>query len=126
VIVDTDILIWHMRGNAKAQRAIDRLGVFSISAITYMKIVQGVRNKKELRALRQFIQTRGVHCIPVDSEIASRAMFLLEEYSLSYGMEMSDALIAATAENQGETLYTANASHYDIVPNLSVKVFRPE
>ena len=37
-----------------------------------------------------------------------------------------NALIAATVENQGETLYTANSSHYDIVPNLSVKGFRPE
>ena len=126
MIVDTDILIWHMRGNMKARRAIDKLGAFSISAITYMEIVQGVRNKKELRALRQFIQVRGVHCISVNPEITSRAIFLLEEYSLSHGMEMGDALIAATADNQGETLFTANVSHYDIVPNLSVKVFRPE
>ena len=125
MIVDTDILIWHMRGNTKARRAIARSGDFSISAITYMEIVQGVRNKKELRALRQFLQTRGVHCIPVDPDITCRAIFLLEEYSLSHGMEMGDALIAATAENHGATLYTANASHYEMVPNLSVKVFRP-
>jgi len=126
VIVDTDILIWHMRGNAKAQRAIEKLGSFAMSAITYMEIVQGVRNKKELRALRQFVQARGIRCIPVDPEVTARAIFLLEEYALSHGMEMGDALIAATVENQGETLYTGNTAHYKMVPNLSLKTFRPE
>jgi len=88
MIVDTDIIIWYMRGNLKARDLINRLGAFSISAISYMEIVQGIRNKKELRALRQFIIAHGIHCIDVDSEITARAIFLLEEYALSHGMTM--------------------------------------
>ena len=126
MIVDTDVLIWHMRGNTNARRVINKLDSFSISAITYMEIVQGIRNKKELRALRQFIQSRGIHCIPLDPEVTGRAIFLLEEYALSNGMEMGDALIAATVENQGETLCTGNTAHYRMIPNLSLKIFRPD
>lgn len=126
MIVDTDFLIWHMRGNAKARRVIEKLGAFSISAISYMEILQGVQNKAELRALRRFMQMREIHCIPIDPEITARAIFLLEEYLLSHGMDMGDALIAATVENHGETLLTANTSHYNMVPNLSLKVFCPD
>ena len=125
MIVDTDVLIWYMRGNSKAKRAVDKLGAFSISAITYMEIVQGIRNKKELQILRQFIKGRNIRCIPVDSDVSARGIFLLEEYALSHGMRMGDALIAATVENEGETLLTANTTHYKMIPNLSVKVFKP-
>ena len=126
MIVDTDIIIWYMRGNLKARDLINRLGAFSISAISYMEIVLGIRNKKELRALRQFIIAHGIHCIDVDSEITARAIFLLEEYALSHGMTMGDALIAATVENCGETLYTGNSAHFKMLPGFFVKVFRPE
>ncbi len=125
MIVDTDVLIWYMRGNTKARRALDKQGSFSISTITYMEIVQGVRNKKELQVLRQFIKARNIRCIPVDSDVSARGMFLLEEYALSHGMQMGDALIAATVENEGETLFAANTAHYKMIPNLSVKAFKP-
>lgn len=47
MLVDTDVLIWNLRGNA---RAADRLDAMPV---TYMELVQGVRDKSELRALRQ-------------------------------------------------------------------------
>ena len=39
-------------------------------------------------------------------------------------MRMGDALIAATVDIRGDTLLTANASHYRIVPGLALQVFR--
>ena len=53
MLVDTDVLIWNLRGNARAADRLDAMQGFLLSAATYMELVQGVRDKSELRALRQ-------------------------------------------------------------------------
>jgi hypothetical protein len=53
LIVDTDVLIWYLRGNEKAFNTIENLERFSLSVVTYMELVQGMRNKNELNSLRQ-------------------------------------------------------------------------
>ncbi len=45
-LVDTDVLIWYLRGNEKAYKLIHSLNHFCISSITYMELVQGMRNKE--------------------------------------------------------------------------------
>ena len=52
MIVDTDVLIWYSKKHQKAIDLIHRLDTFFISVVTYMEIVQGVRNKKELRQVQ--------------------------------------------------------------------------
>ena len=82
MIVDTDVLIWYMRGSSKAQRAIDDLDNFSISVVAYVELVQGLRNKAELNILRNFLQSRSVPVLHVDENISSTAMFLVEQHHL--------------------------------------------
>lgn len=53
MLIDTDVLIWYMRGNEKAYQAIENSNNFFISVVTYMELVQGLRNKKELNHLRK-------------------------------------------------------------------------
>jgi len=53
LMVDTDVLVWYLRGNEKAFKTIENLESFSLSVITYMDLVQGMRNKNELNSLRQ-------------------------------------------------------------------------
>jgi predicted nucleic acid-binding protein len=125
MIVDTDVLIWYMRGHVQAQRVIQGLDAFNVSAVTYMEILQGIRDKSELRALKQFMVSRRVACVPVDRAITDRAIYLMERFSLSHGLRMGDALIAATVDIRGDTLLTANASHYRMIPELALQVFRP-
>jgi predicted nucleic acid-binding protein len=52
-LVDTDVLIWYLRGNQNAYDLIHSIGEFTISAVTYMELVQGMRNKEELRNLKK-------------------------------------------------------------------------
>ena len=56
MIVDTDVLIWYLKGNDNAFDVIEDLNNFSISVVTYMELVQGMRNKKELNSLRQALK----------------------------------------------------------------------
>lgn len=124
VLVDTDVLIWYMRGNSKAKKLIECLGPFSISAVNYMELVQGLRDKKEMRALHEFMRVRGVSLIHLSQEISQRAVFFMEQFSMSKGLRMADALVAATAACENLTLLTANTKHYAFL-NIELKRFRP-
>ena len=48
MLVDTDVLIWHLRGYAQATRRLDQLGALTLSAVSYLEVLQGMRNKDEL------------------------------------------------------------------------------
>lgn len=124
MLIDTDVLIWNLRGNAKAAERLDRAARFVLSAVSYMELIQGVRDKAELAVLRRSLQYWGASVQPLDQEISARAIFLMETYALSHGLQMADALIAATAVSLGTTLVTANDKHYRMIDGLDIEVFR--
>ncbi len=125
MIVDTDVLIWYMKGNQKARRAIDSLESCSISAVNYMELVQGMRNKDELEVLQVFINQRNIKILHISDEISQKAIYYLEQFSLSHHLRMADALIAATAFVAKATLLTANTKHYRAIYDINTKSFRP-
>jgi len=123
-LVDTDIFIWYLRGNEKARELLHAID-FSISAVTYMELLQGMRDKRELRLLKKMITEWGIGVIPVDEVITSKAIHLMESFSLSHALTMADALIAATALERGLRLATANDKHYRFIDALEIERFRP-
>ena len=126
MLVDTDVLIWYLRGNEKARDAIESLPGFSISVVTYMELVQGMRNQHELKELRRALRDWKSEILYIDEEISSKAMFLVERHFLSDSIRLADALIASTAFTHGISIFTANDKHYKAVNQLEVKIFRPE
>jgi predicted nucleic acid-binding protein len=125
MLIDTDVLIWLFRGRDSASRLLQRLDSVTLSAITYMELVQGLRDKKEFRLLRQTIHEEDWEILPVDENISQRATVYIENYALSHGLLLADALIAASAIESGLTLVTANARHYKMIPEIALKTFRP-
>ena len=89
-----------------------------------MELVQGMRNKEELRTLQKTLKQWNVKTIYINEEISAKALFFVEEYFLSHSMQLADALIGATATMYGMTLITANDKHYKIIKELEMKVFR--
>ena len=51
-LVDTDVLIWHLRGYPQATRRLDQLGALTLSAISDLEVLQGMCNKAELAGVR--------------------------------------------------------------------------
>lgn len=125
MIVDSDVLIWASRGNEKAVSLLDQLQEFSVSAVTYMELLQEMRNKSELAAFKKALRIWNVRVVPINETISYHAMFFVERYCLSHSLFLADALIAATAEYCGEELLTGNSKHYSIIPDLQVKKFKP-
>lgn len=125
MLVDTDVLIWYMRGNPRAAKVLEKLTGPAISAVTYMELVQGMRNKRELKALRETIRLWGTDILPIDENISHKAMFLVEQHFHSHSLRLADALIGATAIEHGKMLLTANTKHYGIIKELTLERFRP-
>ncbi len=49
MLVDTDVLIWYLRGHEKAARFLDSLRELTLSAVTWMELVQGCFGGREPR-----------------------------------------------------------------------------
>lgn len=126
MLVDTDVLIWNLRGNTRAADLLDRERGFSVSAVTWMELAQGALEGAELGALRRAIRFWRADIIHIDEAISARASYLVEEYSLAHALQLADALIAATALERGLELLTANTRHYRCIPSLELRTFRPE
>ncbi|MCZ6830126.1 MAG: type II toxin-antitoxin system VapC family toxin [Gammaproteobacteria bacterium] len=123
--IDTDVLIWLFRGRNSAQRAIDKCQSVELSAITYMELVQGMRNKEEFRLLRQTIHECEWEILPLNENISHRATVYIENYALSHGLQLADALIVASAVECGSALMTANVKHYKVIPEVELARYRP-
>jgi len=125
MIMDTDVLIWYMKGNEKAYKAIEMANNFFISVVTYMELVRGMRNKKELNSLRKSIHSWDAKVLYISEEISSKAMFYVEQHFLSHSLQLADALIGATAVAYGLPILTGNDKHYRTVKDIQIKKFRP-
>jgi predicted nucleic acid-binding protein len=90
-----------------------------------MEIIQGMRDKKELKAFQKFLRKWSVDIIQINENISTRAMFLVEDYYLSHSMEAGDAIIASTALENQEIILTGNDKHYKFIPNIQAQKFMP-
>lgn len=124
MIFDTDVIIWAFRKNDAAEKLLINTEDILISAVSYMELLQGVLNKQELQKILKFLNVFDVQILDITPEITRRAMKYVEDYALSDSMELADALIAATAVENGEPLCTANGKHYKCVPGLLLSVFK--
>jgi len=125
MLVDTDVLIWYLKGNENAYQVIENSSNFFISVVTYMELVQGMRNKKELNNLRKALHIWNAKILYISEEISVKAMFYVEQHFLSHSMQLADALIGATAIAYGNPVLTGNDKHYRVLKDLKIKRFRP-
>lgn len=123
MIVDTDVLIWYAREHPGAIELLHELDEFSISVITYMEIVQGVRDKKELNAFKKALGILNAKILQIDEIISTKAMFFVEQYALSHSMELADALIGATSVIKQMPLITGNDRLYKQLPGIRIQKF---
>ncbi|GHU78640.1 ribonuclease VapC [Spirochaetia bacterium] len=125
MLIDSDVLIWYIRGNKNARTAVNNNIPFKISVINYMEVIQGMKDKKELKSFQKYLKKWSVEIIQINETISTRAMFLMEDYFLSHSLELGDAIIASTALENQEMLLTGNDKHYKFIPNIQIQKFKP-
>jgi predicted nucleic acid-binding protein len=124
MIVDTDVIIWYMRDHPKAVKLLDSNKGFLISVVTYMELVQAMKNKDELKALKTALKLWKVKILQIDEVISIKAMFYVEQYFLSHSMQLADALIGSTAILHQLPLHTGNLKHFSVFKELDIHPFQ--
>ena len=125
MIFDTDVLIWASRGNLRAARAIDGDTSRALTVISLMELLQGARSKRESQHIRRSLSELQFQVLPLSESIGATATIIIEEHAQSHGMQLADALIAATAIEAGLPLCTANVKHFRPLAALTLVPFRP-
>lgn len=112
ILVDTDILIDHLRGH----RRFAPTEPVAYSVVTRAELFAGRSSEEALidRLLAPFVE------LSVDRAVAQQAGRLRRET----GIRMPDALIAATAVVHDLTLITRNRRDFDGVPRLAIRAPR--
>ncbi len=125
MLFDTDVLVWLLRGNARAARVVEDSVEAAVSIITYMELLRGARDRKETRLVKAFLADSGLVVMPLTENIGHRAAIYAEEYGSRTSIEVADMLIAATAVETGHKLCTGNRKHYAAIADLDIELFRP-
>ena len=118
-LVDTDILIEISKGNDKAVEFFKSLDEIKISVISSMELLVGARNKKEINTIEEFLHQYGR--LHISEEISVKALELIKYHSLTDGLSIPDAFIAATAISKGLILTTTNIKHFRIIKDIKIK-----
>jgi predicted nucleic acid-binding protein len=105
-LFDTNILIDHLNGVAKATRELKRSTNPAISMITRIEVMTGAATPDEEAILRAFLLN--FQCLPVSSAVAERAAVVRRQMRV----KMPDAIILATAEVAGRVLVTRNVKDF--------------
>ncbi len=125
MLIDSDVLIWVARGNASAVSRLQTVANWHISAVSYMELVQGCRDKTELKAIQKAFSFDAGDVLAITQPISDLACTLVEKYALSHSVHLADALIAATAMINAVPLLTGNGKHFSAIKGLKIEVFKP-
>ncbi len=106
-LIDTDVLIDHLRGEEKARRffreTLSQEISLHYSVISKAEIYSGTLPDEEERVALLF---RSLNEVPVDAGRYRKA------FLASHRLLLPDALIAASAKRAGAVLVTLNRKHY--------------
>jgi predicted nucleic acid-binding protein len=105
-LYDTNILIDHLNGIAKATRELENTGDPAISVITWIEVMTGASSAEEESVLRSFLLN--FECLPVSNAVAERAAVVRRQMRI----KMPDAIILATAEVVGRVLVTRDVRDF--------------
>jgi len=120
ILVDTDVLIAHLRGVEAARswmREARSHGPLAVSVVSVAELTGGVCSgeRREVWALLAVLRPE-----PVTELVARRAGELMRRYRRSHqGIGTADYLIAATAEGRGAALATLNVRRFPMFPGLA-------
>ena len=119
--IDADVLIWHLRGEKKARdflislRDQDAYELYT-GAMQRAEVVFFMRPDEEETTTLLLSQFRTE---PVDQEIIDAAGALYRRWQPSHGIDVHDAILAATAIRTGGRIFTLNIRHYPM-PEVNV------
>ena len=119
LLVDTCVLIDSLRDRPAVIEFWRRVqGRPSVSVVTVAELYAGARNHREESGIERLLASMLVR--DIDLTTARLAGRFCRDFRRSHGVEMPDALIAATARVHGARLVTRNVRHFPMLDDLVV------
>lgn len=122
VVVDTCVVIDHLHGIPEATAYLQAIEEGSlhgmVSLITVTELLAAPKLSAEKRQAIEDLLSIFAEQVPVDAHIARRAADLLSAYRPGRGLDLADALIAATALVNDAVLLTRNERHFNYIDGL--------
>lgn len=120
--IDSDVLIWHLRGEDKALSLLKRLRddeqfELWIGVMQRAEVVFFMRPAEETATLLFLTQFQ---TSPMNQQIIDTAGELYRKFHPSSGTDVNDAILAATVLQTGGKIFTLNSKHYPM-PDLAVQ-----
>ena len=120
--IDAEVLIWHLKGQRRALNFLRRLrddDAYELwtGAMQRAEVVFFMRTEEVETTLLFLSQFRTA---PVDQGIVDEAARLYRRWNPNHGLDINDAILAATAMRTGGAIYCLNKKHYPM-PDLVVK-----
>jgi predicted nucleic acid-binding protein len=119
VLCDTCVLVdfVNRRSEQITELQANAIALF-INPVIELELLQGARNKAELLRLEKIVAM--FYIVEMPLEVVDVARQLIKFYSLSHGLRLADALIAATALVYELDLLTDNVKDFRFVPELQL------
>ena len=119
-LCDSCILIDYLRGKEDVKQKLlnDRKQGLGMSAVTYMELMVGALNKREVALIKKAFADFEI--IEISEAISIKARNLIEKFSKSHNLQIPDALIASTALELDLPLSTANLKDFQYIPDLKL------
>jgi predicted nucleic acid-binding protein len=113
ILLDSDVVIEWLRGRLpvveKIQKLIVQQSELFWTPVSIAEIYAGVRKGEENDIANLFLLLESVTIKPT---VGQQAGHYLRMYAKSHGVQLGDALIAASASVEGLALWTLNRKHY--------------
>ncbi len=120
--IDSDILIWQLRGEKKASKFLKKMrdsveyelwtGALQRAEIVFFMKSDEIESTELLLSL--------FHTAPVDHRIIDTAGMIFRKWYPTHGIDINDAILAATSFETGGHIFTLNNKHYPM-PDVIVK-----
>jgi predicted nucleic acid-binding protein len=119
LLLDTDVLVEYLRGRQEAIEYLEGLeSDLFVSDVSVAELFSGGKGDQEERSLEQFLLA--FTALPVTEGVARLGGLYRRDFRPSHGTGLADALIAATAEENGVKLVTFNRRHFPMVRKVAV------
>jgi predicted nucleic acid-binding protein len=125
VLLDADILIWHLRGEQKAREHLVKLAKdpdieMWTGAMQRAEVLFFMRPHEEEQTMALLSRIRTA---PVDQSIIDEAGRIFRKWNPSHGIDPNDAILAAMAMTKGGQIHTLNLKHYPMKDVVVIKAW---
>lgn len=124
VILDTNIIIDHLRQSGKGETPLMEIACqiakkkLAISVITVQELYEGRSTKRKAKEEYLLATIVPLKILPYTYEVAQLAGEIARD--LKQSIELADAAIAATAIINAASLFTLNQKHFKNIRNLQL------